>query len=83
MADIKTPAEAKKKRARSVINNALRDGRIKKPQTCAKCHKQTSKLTAHHKGRYVASSTEVKRQNIVWLCYHCHKLETDKSHRVK
>lgn len=30
MADVKTPAEKRKKKARSKINNALRDGKIKK-----------------------------------------------------
>lgn len=76
MSDAKTPEEHKKKLARAKINNALRDGRLKKPKSCAKCGKHTSKLTAHHKNGY----SGVNARNITWLCYHCHKVETDKAH---
>ena len=76
MADVNTPAERKKKKARSVINNGLRDGKIKKPKTCSKCGKHTSKLTAHHNHGYGNNG----KGKIIWLCYHCHKIETDKAH---
>lgn len=76
MADVKTPAEKKKKKNRSVINNGLRDGKIKKPKTCSKCGKHTSKLTAHHDKGYSKGG----HTHVTWLCYHCHKIETDKAH---
>lgn len=76
MADVKTPAEKRKKKARSKINNALRDGKIKKPHTCAKCGRHTAKLQAHHKHGYSGTNN----RSIEWLCPHCHKIETDKAH---
>ena len=76
MADVNTPEERRKKKARSVINNALRDGKIKKPTRCAKCGKKTTRLTAHHDKGYSKSG----HSHITWLCYSCHKIETDKAH---
>lgn len=76
MSDAKTPEEHKKKLARAKINNALRDGRLKKPSTCRKCGKHTSKLTAHHTSGYSKNG----ERKVIWICYHCHKIETDKSH---
>lgn len=76
MSDAKTPEEHKKKLARAKINNAIRDGRLKKPKTCSKCGKHTSKLTAHHTSGYGDNG----KRKVRWLCYHCHKIETDKSH---
>lgn len=76
MADEHTRAEKRKKKCRSVINNGLRDGKIKKPKCCSKCHKYTTKLTGHHNKGYGTNG----KGRIIWLCYSCHKIETDKSH---
>lgn len=74
MSDAKTPEEHKKKLARAKINNALRDGRLKKPSTCKKCGKHTSKLQFHH--------TDYRNpKKGYWICASCHKYTTDKSNR--
>lgn len=39
MSDAKTPEEHKKKLVRAKVNNAIRDGRMKKPKNCQICHK--------------------------------------------
>lgn len=73
MADENTAAERRKKKCRSVINNGLRDGKVKKPSTCAKCGVHTSKLQFDH----TTYKTSKKGR---WLCPSCHKIETDKKH---
>lgn len=55
-----------KKRARSRINNALRDGEIEKPSTCASCHKEKPDLAFHHPNHHQATSGR-------WLCRSCHE----------
>ena len=61
--DTSTPQSIK---ARSVINNGLRDGKIKKPNCCDGCGKETSDIEAHHpKG-------DKHPDVIVWLCTTCH-----------
>lgn len=73
MADVDTPEERRKKKCRSVINNGLRDGKIKKPRCCSVCHKPSSKLQFHH--------TDYKNpKKGRWECPSCHKVTTDKSH---
>jgi hypothetical protein len=52
--------------ARAKINNALRDGKLKKPSCCDGCGKETSELEAHHpKG-------DKHPEVIVWICTTCH-----------
>jgi len=52
--------------ARARINNALRDGKIKKPAACQGCGKKTGDLEAHHhKGDKVPGAVK-------WLCTTCH-----------
>lgn len=50
--------------AQNVLNNALRDGKIKRPESCEICGGE-SHLHAHH---------ENYRQPllVVWLCARCH-----------
>lgn len=61
--DTSTPQSIK---ARSVINNGLRDGKLKKPAACQGCGKETSDIEAHHpKG-------DKHPDVIVWLCTTCH-----------
>lgn len=52
--------------ARARINNALRDGKIKKPSCCDGCGKHTSDIEAHHR------SGAKNQDDIVWLCTTCH-----------
>lgn len=55
-----------KYKAHCLVNNALRDGRIVRPDTCS-CCQSTSKLQAHH-----WSYEEEHWLNVVWLCTRCH-----------
>lgn len=55
-----------KYKAHCSVNNALRDGRIVRPDTCS-CCQSTSKLQAHH-----WSYEEEHWLNVVWLCTRCH-----------
>ena len=61
--DTSTPQSIK---ARSVINNGLRDGKIKKPDCCDGCGKKTSEVEAHH------PRGDKHPEVIVWLCLKCH-----------
>lgn len=61
--DTSTPQSIK---ARSVINNGLRDGKIQKPDTCDGCGKKTGGLEAHH------PRGDKHPDVIVWLCLDCH-----------
>lgn len=74
MADVNTPEERRKKKCRSVINNGLRDGKIKKPEHCARCGKKTSKLTFDHTDYRCPTKGR-------WLCYSCHRKKTEKNYK--
>lgn len=52
--------------ARQLLNNAVKSGKIKKPQDCSGCN-QKLRLTAHHDNY----SQPLK---VTWLCYECHGL---------
>lgn len=58
--------------ARSVINNGLRDGKIRKPARCQGCKTATSRLEAHHPDHDQPS-------RVRWLCATCHHNVDDKS----
>ena len=74
MADVNTPEERRKKKCRSVINNGLRDGKIKKPKTCHVCGKHTSKLNFHH--------TDYRNpKKGYWICTNCHRNKTEKNYK--
>ncbi len=59
-----------KRSARSKVSNALRDGRIQKPEFCEDCGTK-EKLEAHHQNY-------TKQLDIRWLCTLCH----GKTHRI-
>jgi len=54
-----------KKRARWAVANALRRGKLTKPDVCAKCDKAVP-LEAHH-------PDYSKQLDVVWLCKTCHE----------
>ena len=60
-------------KARSVINNGLRDGKIKKPARCQGCKRTSDKLEFHHDSGY----DNPKKGK--WLCATCHHNVDDKS----
>lgn len=57
--------------AHNAINNALRDGKIERPNYCSDCGLATSNLEAHHEDYS-------KPLDVEWLCTRCH----GKRHRI-
>ena len=54
----------KKKQANQKINNGIRDGKVKRPDTCDDCGK-TCKPQGHHEDYD-------KPLDVVWVCTRCH-----------
>jgi hypothetical protein len=65
------------KKAKNAVNNALRDGKIKKPDKCDKCG-STDALSAHHHKGY----DKKHWLDVQWLCRDCHNA-ADKKMRDK
>ena len=53
-----------KQAAHNAINNAVRDGRIEKPDRCSHCH-EMGRVVGHH-------PDYSKPLEVVWLCDPCH-----------
>ena len=53
-----------KSKARAFLNNAVRYGRIFRPETCSECGSRT-RITGHHEDYS-------KPLEVAWLCYLCH-----------
>ena len=66
-APITTP---EKNKARSALNNAVRDGKIVKPDACQKCGEKPGckRLHGHH-------PDHSKPLGVLWLCTPCHGKE--------
>lgn len=60
----KREAEPQKYKARNAVNNALRDGRLVRSETCFFCQSST-RLQAHHPDYN-------RLLDVVWLCSSCH-----------
>lgn len=54
-----------KAKAHTIISNAIRDGRINKPESCSICGKSDSRIEAHH-------SDYNKPLDVIWVCKSCH-----------
>lgn len=54
----------KQYKARSVLNNAIAKGKIKKPENCVKCN-STGIIHGHHEDYS-------KPLDVIWLCPPCH-----------
>ncbi|HSZ58508.1 MAG TPA: hypothetical protein VK797_22770 [Tepidisphaeraceae bacterium] len=63
--------------ARYHVANALRDGRLQKPERCQRCGKRR-RLTAHHHKGYARKH----RLDVRWLCNGCHKIEDGPVRRI-
>lgn len=53
-----------KTKAREILNNAVRSGKVIKPTNCSLCGK-LRKITAHH-------DDYLRPLQVRWLCYECH-----------
>ena len=61
------PGNAAKLKARSDLNNAVRDGRIVRPSTCSLCDANGGRSIVAHHGDYARPYT------VIWVCTNCHK----------
>lgn len=61
-----TEMNAKKRAVANVVNNAIRDGKIKKPSSCQACKKSECRIEGYHEDYD-------KPLNIEWLCSSCHR----------
>ena len=50
--------------SQTLVNNAVRDGRLKKPGKCSKCDKK-GMICGHHEDYY-------KPLDVIWVCQACH-----------
>ena len=58
-------------KAHTAVNNAVRDGRLIKPEICSSCKKPATQIEGHHEDYN-------KPLEITWLCASCHrKLDKD------
>ena len=55
----------KKRKIHYMVNNAVRDGKLSKPDRCQKCGKTGCRIEAHHKDYD-------KPFEVDWLCRSCH-----------
>lgn len=51
--------------AQTILNNAVRSKKIKKPKKCSICYKE-KKIYGHHEDYY-------KPLDVIWVCQVCHK----------
>lgn len=56
-----------KYRAHAKVNNAVRDGKLQKPDRCSRCKKR-GKVHAHHEDYS-------RPLDVIWLCPECHGKE--------
>ena len=55
-----------KRKASNLVNNAVRDGRLLKPDRCSHCHSNEKRVVGHH-------PDYSKPLEVVWLCDSCHQ----------
>lgn len=55
-------------KARQVLNNAVRDGKILRPESCIRCN-STRRIQGHH---YLGYAPE-HHFDVMWFCESCHK----------
>lgn len=55
-----------KRDAQTAVGNAVRDGRLIKPDACSRCSRAGIRLEGHH-------DDYSKPIEVVWLCVRCHR----------
>lgn len=59
-------ANPEKYRARTALNNAVRDGKIDKPTSCPRCGTGGKRIEAHH-------HDYSRPLDVEWMCSSCHR----------
>lgn len=52
-------------KARSILNHAIRDGKLTRPENCSSCNRSDLKINGHHPDYN-------KPLEVLWLCSECH-----------
>lgn len=65
---IRRPVDPQVIKARTAVNNAVRDGRLIRPEVCSSCDKKRRIQAHHHKGYEDKHALDVE-----WLCQKCHR----------
>ena len=55
--------------AHSMVSNAVRDGRLARPDRCSRCNEKAPKIEGHHEDYS-------KPLEVIWLCALCHRRYT-------
>lgn len=64
-----------RQRARMILNNAVRAGKLERPEVCSRCKKVKPRIQGHH-------PDYTKPLAVVWCCLDCHLL-LDKEQHIK
>ena len=59
-------AHPEAERARQLLRNAIKSGKLQRPSVCSECGRTNTRLHAHH-------SDYTQPLKVVWLCASCHK----------
>ena len=54
-----------KRAAHIIVGNAVRDGRLGKPDHCSKCGQENTRIHGHHEDY-------TRPLDVIWLCQKCH-----------
>jgi hypothetical protein len=56
-----------RRKAQTAVGNAVRDGRLDRPDSCSRCGSDGSRIEGHH-------NDYSKPLDVVWLCVPCHRV---------